>query len=531
MKFLIHLWRRNPATQKILLTMRLTLLLLVISVFSAFSNTYAQKTKLDINVQNSSVKDVLDAIETQSEFFFMYNNKQVDVERKVDLDARSATVDVVLQKLFAETNINYKIVNRQILLFPANTISSVAVQQEKKVTGKVSDKSGASIPGASVVVTGTTTGITTNADGDFSLVVPAGNNSFSVSFIGMKTQEITIDNNTTFKIVLEEQSYGVNEVVVTALGIKKEVRSLTYNVQKIDAKEITGVGDGTFVNSLAGKVAGVTINSSSAGTGSSSRVVMRGIKSINGNNNALFVVDGIPMPNNIRTQATDIFSGAGQTGDAIANINPEDIESISILSGPSAAALYGSAAANGVVMVTTKRGQKNMVDVTLTNSTTFSNPLLLPRFQNTYGQSGVGSYYSWGQKLVTPSTYKPADFFQSGVNINTTLSISTGTEKSQTYFSLGNVTASGIIPSNNFGRYNFSVRNTSQYLDGKMTLDVGFMAGLVNEQNMVSQGQYFNPLIAVYLFPAGEDFNKVKAYERYNPTRNFKTQYWPARAK
>lgn len=301
MKFLIHLWRRNPATQKILLTMRLTLLLLVISVFSAFSNTYAQKTKLDINVQNSSVKDVLDAIETQSEFFFMYNNKQVDVERKVDLDARSATVDVVLQKLFAETNINYKIVNRQILLFPANTISSVAVQQEKKVTGKVSDKSGASIPGASVVVTGTTTGITTNADGDFSLVVPAGNNSFSVSFIGMKTQEITIDNNTTFKIVLEEQSYGVNEVVVTALGIKKEVRSLTYNVQKIDAKEITGVGDGTFVNSLAGKVAGVTINSSSAGTGSSSRVVMRGIKSINGNINALFVVDGIPMPNNIRT--------------------------------------------------------------------------------------------------------------------------------------------------------------------------------------------------------------------------------------
>jgi len=169
--------------------------------------------------------------------------------------------------------------------------------------------------------------------------------------------------------------------------------------------------------------------------------------------------------------------------------------------------------------------------MTLTNSTTFSNPLLLPRFQNTYGQSGVGSYYSWGLKLVTPSTYKPADFFQSGVNINTTLSISTGTEKSQTYFSLGNVTASGIIPSNNFGRYNFSVRNTSQYLDGKMTLDVGFMAGLVNEQNMVSQGQYFNPLIAVYLFPAGEDFNKVKAYERYNPTRNFKTQYWPARAK
>jgi hypothetical protein len=168
-------------------------------------------------------------------------------------------------------------------------------------------------------------------------------------------------------------------------------------------------------------------------------------------------------------------------------------------------------------MVNTKRGQKDKMDVTFSSSTTFANPLLLPQFQNTYGQSGVGSYYSWGQKLVTPSTYRPADFFQTGANTNSTVAVSLGTEKSQTYVSVGNVTATGIIPSNNFGRYNFAARNTSSFLDGKLTLDAGFLASLVNEQNMISQGQYFNPLIAVYLFPPGDDFNKVKAFERYNP--------------
>src|SRR6185436_3336563 len=137
------------------------------------------------------------------------------------------------------------------------------------------------------------------------------------------------------------------------------------------------------------------------------RVVMRGVKSINGNNNALYVIDGIPMPNNIRGQAEDIFSGAGQTGDFVSNINPEDIESISVLSGPSAAALYGSAAANGVIVINTRKGLKDRTSVTLTNSTTFSDPLILPEFQHTYGVSEVGSYYSWGDKLVTPSSYSP----------------------------------------------------------------------------------------------------------------------------
>ena len=178
-------------------------------------------------------------------------------------------------------------------------------------------------------------------------------------------------------------------------------------------------------------------------------------------------------------------------------------------------------------MVTTRRGLKDKLDVRLTNSTTFADPLLLPKFQHTYGVPDFGSYYSWGDKLVTPSAYRPADFFQTGINSTTSLAISTGTDKNQTYISLGNVTNNGIIHNNNFDRYNFSARNTTLFLNNKMTLDAGFMASLVDEQNMISQGQYFNPLIAVYLFPPGDDFNKAKSFERYDPSRNLMTQYWP----
>jgi hypothetical protein len=152
---------------------------------------------------------------------------------------------------------------------------------------------------------------------------------------------------------------------------------------------------------------------------------------------------------------------------------------------------------------------------------------LLPKFQNTYGPSEVGSYYSWGDKLVTPSTYKPADFFQTGVNNTSSVTFATGNEKNQTYISLGNVTSKGIIPNNNYKRYNFTARNSATFLNGKMTLDASFMGGVVDEQNMISQGQYFNPLIAVYLFPPGDAYDRVKAFERYDPSRNLMTQFWP----
>ena len=347
-----------------------------------------------------------------------------------------------------------------------------------------------------------------------------------ISYTGYETQEVVVKDNSPLNIVLKENLTELNEVVVTALGIKKETKALTYNVQEIKAAELVTVKDANFMNALSGKIAGVTINSTSSGVGGGARVVMRGTKSISGNNNALYVVDGIPLPNLSSTQPSDLYTGMGQSGDGIATLNPDDIESISVLTGAAAAALYGSDAANGVVMITTKKGEVGKLSVSVSNSTTFSSPFVLPEFQNTYG-SETGEYASWGQKLVTPTSYDPADFFQTGFNVNNSISLSTGTETNQTYFSASTVNARGIVHNNDFERYNFSVRNSSDMLNNRLHMDLSFMYMRINEQNMLSQGQYFNPLVPIYLFPRGDDIAKYQTFERYNASRNFKTQYWP----
>ncbi|MBR3452017.1 MAG: SusC/RagA family TonB-linked outer membrane protein [Muribaculaceae bacterium] len=412
-----------------------------------------------------------------------------------------------------------------VLAMPSAQAQSGAVQVST-VTGQVLDENGEPMIGATVSVKGTSVGTATDFDGRFSISAAQGA-TLTVSYVGYGTRDVRVDG-TNLTITMEPSAAcDLSEVVVTALGIKKEAKSLSYNVQQVSSDALMTVQDANFVNSLSGKVAGVTINASATGAGGSSRVVMRGAKSINGNNNVLYVVDGIPMQNLASEQPEGIFAGAGQTGDATANINPDDIESISALTGPTAAALYGANAANGVILITTKRGRTGRVDVTYNGSFQFSRPFVLPRFQNQYGPSETGSYFSWGEKLATPSDYRPADFFQTGTNIANSVSLSTGTDKNQTYLSLGATNSQGIIHSNNYDRYNVSVRNTTKFLDNRMTLDLGYMLSAVKEQNMISQGQYHNPLVPVYLFPAGDDFSKLGYYERYDTGRNFPVQYWP----
>ena len=394
------------------------------------------------------------------------------------------------------------------------------------ISGKVTDTAGEPLIGASVFVEGNTTvGTVTDFDGVYTLTVPEGSTALVFSFIGMKDLTEQINGRAVVNAVLTAEFDALEATVVTAMGISKSEKSLSYNVQETKLENVTPVG--SFVNSLNGKVAGVTINTSSTGVGGASRVVMRGTKSISGNNNALYVIDGIPMPSLSGDQPEGVFAGAGQTGDGLASINPDDIESISVLSGPSAAALYGSSAANGVVIITTKKGTKDDFSVNFSNSTSFSNAYIMPRFQNTYGTTEAGSYQSWGEKLATPAAYSPKDFFQTGYNVTNSLSISTGTEKNQTYFSMASTNAEGIVRNNDFDRYNFSIRNTSNFLENKLTLDLSASFSHIREQNMISQGQYSNPVVPVYLFPAADDFERIKVYERYNAERGFKTQYWP----
>ena len=407
----------------------------------------------------------------------------------------------------------------------SGSVYEVNQQSGITVKGMVMDVKNEPLIGVNVLVKSTATGAITDLDGAFSLKAKKGD-VLVVSYTGYTTQEIVVKDNLPLNIILKENLTELNEVVVTALGIKKETKALTYNVQEVKAAELVTVKDANFMNALTGKIAGVTINTTSSGVGGGARVVMRGTKSISGNNNALYVVDGIPLPNLSSTQPSDLYTGMGQSGDGIASFNPDDIENVSVLTGAAAAALYGSDAANGVVMITTKKGEVGKLSVNVSNSTTFSSPFVLPEFQNTYG-SETGEYASWGQKLTTPTDYDPADFFQTGYNINNSISLSTGSETNQTYFSAATVNARGIVHNNDFDRYNFSVRNSSDMLNNRLHMDLSFMYMRINEQNMLSQGQYFNPLVPIYLFPRGDDIEKYQTFERYNASRNFKTQYWP----
>lgn len=487
-----------------------------------FVGASAQTGTVSINVKNASVKELFSAIEKQTSYRFSYRDAEIKNKTGITVNVKNEELKSLLSRELAKYGLTFQASGNKIIVTPVKAKSKGVV---KKVKGRVVDAKGEPIIGATVMEKGTTNGTITDFDGNFVLDVADGA-PMEISYIGYQTMQLVADAGKTLSVTMKEDTEVLDEVVVTALGIKKETKALTYNVQEVKSSEILKVKDANFMNALSGKIAGVTINSSSSGVGGATRVVMRGTKSISGNNNALYVVDGIPLPNLSSTQPSDLYTGMGQSGDGISALNADDIESMSVLTGAAAAALYGSDAANGVVMITTKKGEAGKLSVSVSNSTTFSSPFVLPEFQNTYG-SEQGEYESWGQKLMVPTNYDPADFFQTGYNVNNSISLSTGSETNQTYFSASTVNARGIIHNNDLDRYNFSVRNSSSMLNNRLHMDLSFMYMRVNEQNMLAQGQYFNPLVPVYLFPRGDDFSKYQTFERYDASRNFKTQYWP----
>lgn len=396
-----------------------------------------------------------------------------------------------------------------------------------QVSGMVVDEAGEPMFGVTIIAMGTGVTTATDVDGRFTLPMPTGDCMLQFTYVGYESQ--TLAPGPQMRVQLMPGRNALSEVVVTALGIKREAKALSYHVQQVENDAIMRVQDANFVNSLNGKLAGVQINANASGIGGSSRVVMRGAKSIDGNNNVLYVIDGVPLVNTQSGLDDDAlaFSGSGLTGDATAMLNPDDIASISALTGPSAAALYGSDAANGVILITTKKGMPGRTEVTYNGSFQFSRPLRLPKFQNTYGQTEPGSYYSWGDRLATPSDYNPADFFRTATHLTNAISLSTGNDRNQTYVSLAATNAGGIIHNNDLDRYNLSARNTTRAFGNLVTLDLSYMLSSVKENNMISQGQYFNPLVPLYLFPAGADWTAVQYFERYDADRNFAVQYWP----
>ena len=423
---------------------------------------------------------------------------------------------------------------------------SMAVQQSGVVKGVVKSETGEPLIGAVVYVVGTQINATTDVDGSYALKGVKAGATVRVQLVGYEKQDIKWTGG-ALDVTLKEMANTFNEAVVTAMGIVRKEKSLTYATQQIKADELMKVQDANLVNSMEGKISGVTITPSSGGAGGASKIVLRGNKSILGNNQPLIVVDGIPMTNSTRGQIGDVAglvtTSTAEGSDPLSMINPDDIESMNVLKGANAAALYGSAAANGVIMITTKKGKEGKIGVTFNSNVTFDSPLLTPEIQNTYGGARVNAAGnkvfgsdSWGAKLSGKGKYTLdvalsdqqfkagavntlrlrnyatddiADFYRTGVNTNNSVSVSGGTEKVQSYVSFSNAHSLGMIEANNYNRNTFAFRQ-SYHLWDRVHIDVSADYLQTKTNNRVSGGTCGNPVYDLYTMPRDVDLAYYK---------------------
>ena len=491
----------------------------------------AQSAKVTLHESNVPMEQVMNEIERQTNLFFVAN-KGVDIKRSVSIDVTDAPVNTALEQMLAGTGIDYKINQQNIFL----SLAAQKAEPDKpaQVSGIVLDGKGSPVVGASVIIDGTNYGASTGSDGSFTLKIPATvqNPVLMINFIGYEPVTVPVGSRTSIEVKLRESNVELESVVVTALGIKRSEKALAYTVAQVNSEEVTTVKSANFVNSLTGKVAGAVINTSSSGVGGSAKVIMRGMKSIMQSSNVLYVIDGIPM-RNYTSDGSMEFGSRGST-ESIADLNPDDIESISVMTGAAAAALYGSDASNGAMLITTKKGKAGAAQIQISSNTEFMMPFRLPDFQNRYGTGRKGrnsgsTIHSWGAPLNQAARmgYTPEDFLQTGHIYTNSVTLSGGTDKNQMYFSAAAVNSKGLIPNNKYNRYNFTFRNTSSLFNDHLQVDVSGSYIIQQDRNMINQGVYSNPLVSAYLFPRGDDFSLVKAFERWNPARNIFEQYWP----
>ncbi len=395
-------------------------------------------------------------------------------------------------------------IQKRILLsvFAMVLISGTLVAQNIRVTGRVVDDSGLPAVGVTVIIEGTTTGVATQNDGTFSIEAPA-NAVLLFSAIGMEGQRIPINNRTVINVTMNESSVIVEEVVVTALGIEKEKKALGYAVQDLKSDEIMRNKQTNIINSLAGKVAGVNVTQSSGSAGSGSTIIIRGGNSASESrdNQPLFVVDGIIYDNstvNSGNSGTDgVTKNATSFGNRVMDINPDDIESMSILKGAAASALYGSRAADGVVIITTKRGSEGPVKIDFNSKYSYSWTGILPELQGVYGrgfynQTGVFSDYttqSWGNPITGTVYDNVGGFFQGGNVFDNSLSISGGSSNNSFYLSISNFEQTGVVPLTGYDKTTFRFNGEQKY--GKLTVGANAAYSISNtEKTLTSAGLY-----------------------------------------
>lgn len=518
----------------------------LVYTFEASADAYS---RISLSEVNTPVEDVLKKIEKEAKCLFVINT-QVDTQRKVNLNVKNKTVSEILDIMFKGTDVSYSIQNPNIMLSKRTAAQGQAQSRQSSssttaqanssriVTGKVTDASGEALIGLTVKVAGTSAATATDIDGNYSIKVPAGGSELEFSYIGYQTVKQPISGKDKIDIVMRDNTKLLDEVVVTAMGIARKEETLSYSTQTVGGDELTRAKEANLINSLQGKSAGLVITPNSGGAGGASKILLRGNASMLGNNSPLIVIDGVPMQNSVNGQmdmegggATMMADGSKETSDALSQLNPDDIESITVLKGANSAALYGSAASNGVLMITTKKGKEGQLRIDVSSSTTFETPLVLPKLQNAYGAQMSGSVdngfsmnsNSWGQRMntlgdeyydtanspyhLTRNAYNIRDFYKLGTNFNNSISLSGGTKVVQTYFSYGNTTANGIVETNKFERHNIALRQSFSFFKDKLKFDIS--ANYINQRtkNRPTGGTFFNPIYQLYTSPRNLDMN------------------------
>ena len=499
--------------------MKLTVILIFASMVAMSASSYSQNTKLNLSAKNSSLIDIFRLIEDQSEFYFYFNKEEVKARESVSVDAKDAIVTEILDQILSKTGLEYRVIDRYIVVKQKGSADpEMTLQPDHRVTGKVADQSGISLPGVSVFIKGTTTGTITDNDGKFQLNIPADAKIIAFSFVGMESQEIAIAGKTNFEIVLAQSSIAISDVVVTALGIKREKKALGYSVGEVKSDMMDRVPQKDLLGALAGKMSGVKITNTSNDVNSETYVNIRGITSLAGNNAPLVVVDGVP------------------TGDpkVMKDINPDDIESVTVLKGPSAAALYGSRAGNGVILINSKAGKKiqNGIGVELSVGTTYSVPYKFIKLQNrfTTGISGVlneNSYQQWngpeqGASAVQWNTNGVAqplkfyhnalqDYFQTGLETVYDASVNGSFDRGNYRISVSHLGATGVYPGVELNRNGVNM-SVSYDITKKVKITTNIDISNPYSDNYPVKNGGDTQYMAVYQTPPHVNINDLKNY-------------------
>lgn len=528
---------------KFLVLMKLMAFFILVACLQVQAKGIAQ-TKVTVSLKNARIKHAILSIQQNTSFRFIYNDDLLPENVTITMSVKNAEIGYVLDSVFKNTGLTYRVMqNNLIVISPQKQKMAIPVNGVIKL--KNNDGTESLIAGTSVIEKGTANGTVTNEKGEFTLPVTNTNAVLEISHVGYVTLDYPLNGQTSVTITLSPDEKQLSEVVVTALGITRQKKSLTYATQSLKGEELSNTRQVNITSAMNGKVAGLTINKTNSGPGGSNRIIFRGNRSIGRTNQPLIVVDGVRIDNSAKASADVALFGARDDGDGISNLNPDDIETMTVLTGASAAALYGSDASNGALIITTKKGRIGKgIGVQVSSSVVMENPMVLPEFQNKYGQGDAGVFIpvsnnSWGPEMtgqsvqdwsgktqpLSPQSNNVEDYFRTGTELINAVALSAGTEKSQTYFSYTNNYSNGILPNNTYKRNNFLLRQTTQLAKG---LSIDLKANYIVEDvvNRPVSGAGNRIMSTLYAMPRSLRLEDINNFETQNSDGTLTQNFW-----